>query len=221
MKQFSSFDILGPVMIGPSSSHTAGAARIGNIARKIYGGKIRSVTFYLHGSFAETYKGHGTDRALLAGLLGMDPSDDRLKSSKDIARDKGLDFKFVPTVIEGAHPNTVMIEMDGECGKMKVTGTSVGGGNIVITKIDDFNLEFNGDYPTLITSYTDKPGVVAKVSKILNKYNINIAFMRVFRNQKGERATMIIEMDSALSSQAMDEIKKLPGMSQVMMIDPV
>ncbi len=221
MKQYSSFDILGPVMIGPSSSHTAGAARIGNVARKIYGGKITTVRFYLHGSFAETYRGHGTDRALLAGILGMDPSDDRLKNSMDIARDKGIDFEFIPMAIEGAHPNTVLIEMDGENGEMRVMGSSVGGGSIVISRIDDFDLEFTGDYPTLITSYTDRPGVIAGVTDIIRANNVNIAFMKVFRKQRGQQATMIIELDGVLPPEAMGAIKKMEGISRVMMIEPV
>lgn len=221
MRQYSSFDILGPVMIGPSSSHTAGAARIGSVAKRVYGGKITSVKFYLHGSFAETYRGHGTDRALLAGILGMDPSDERLRDSMNIAEDMGIRFEFIPTEIEGAHPNTVRIEIDGENGKMRVTGSSVGGGSIVITGIDDFNLEFTGDYPTLITSHTDRPGVIANVTEIIRAYNINIAFMRVFRNQKGEEAAMIIELDSVLPGQAIDRIKEIREISRVMMIEAV
>ncbi|MDI6601572.1 MAG: L-serine ammonia-lyase, iron-sulfur-dependent subunit beta [Thermoanaerobacteraceae bacterium] len=221
MKQYSSFDILGPIMIGPSSSHTAGAARIGNIARKIYGGKITSVRFYLHGSFAETYRGHGTDRALLAGILCMDPSDDRLRDSLNIAKEMGIDFEFIPTVIKDAHPNTVMVEMDGENGRISVTGSSIGGGSIVITRIDDFNLEFTGDYPTLITSHVDRPGVIAKVTEIIKGCDINIAFMKVFRHQKGKEAAMIIEMDYTLPDKAIDEIKKIKEISSVMMIEPV
>lgn len=221
MRQYSSFDILGPVMIGPSSSHTAGAARIGSVARKIYGGRITSVKFYLHGSFAETYKGHGTDKALLAGILGMDPADERLRDSMNIADGMGIRFEFIPTEIEGAHPNTVRIEMDGENGKMSVTGSSVGGGSIVITKIDDFNLEFTGDYPTLITSHTDRPGVIACVTEIIRGFNVNIAFMKVFRNQKGREAAMIIEMDSVLPGQAIDKIKEIQEISRVMMIEAV
>lgn len=221
MKQYSSFDILGPIMIGPSSSHTAGAARIGSIARRIYGGRIDSVRFYLHGSFAETYRGHGTDRALLAGILGMDPSDDRLRDSMEMAKEAGITFEFIPGELRDAHPNTVMIELDGENGRMCITGSSIGGGSIVITAIDDFNLEFTGDYPTLITSHIDRPGVIARVTEIIRAYDINIAFMKVFRQQKGREAAMIIEMDSVLPGQAIEEIKTINEISRVMMIEPV
>ncbi|MBF8982152.1 L-serine ammonia-lyase, iron-sulfur-dependent, subunit beta [Lutibacter sp. B2] len=208
MKNFSAFDIIGPRMIGPSSSHTAGAARLGRVAAKIGGDDIQNVVFLLHGSFAQTYRGHGTDRALVAGILGMEPNDENLRMSMEIASEKGLNFEFIKTDLGDEHPNTVKIIMTNKVGeKTEVTGSSIGGGSIKITQINGLVVEFTGEYPTLVVRQIDQPGVIAKVTKILNEFEINVAFMRVFRHSKGQDAFMIIETDTVVSKEVICKIK--------------
>lgn len=200
MQEFSIFDIVGPNMIGPSSSHTAGACKIGRVAHKLAEGKIQRVVFYLHGSFAKTYQGHGTDKALLGGVLGFDPDDERIKHSFSIAEEKGLRYHFQEADLGDVHPNTVKMEIENDQGKiLSITGSSIGGGNVVVTEIDGVKLSFSGEYPTLIISYEDQPGVIARVTTILSLYNINIAYMRSYRKQKGKNAYMIIETDSEIA----------------------
>ena len=216
------FDILGPVMIGPSSSHTAGAARLGKVARSVAGDEVVKVTFYLHGSFAKTYKGHGTDRALVAGILGMEPSDIRLRDSLEIAKGEGLEFEFIETDLGDAHPNTVKFVMETKKGNhCEVVGSSIGGGSIQITEVNGNKVEFTGDYPTLIISHQDVPGAVSNVTSILYKEHINIAFMKVFRKQRGKGATMVFEVDNRLNDDVIDEIKGIDSISRVIRINPV
>jgi L-serine dehydratase len=156
MRKFGVYDILGPVMIGPSSSHTAGAARLGKIAGIICGGNIAKVVFLLHGSFAKTYKGHGTDRALVAGILGMEPWDERLRDSLDIAKEKGIEIEFREADLGDVHPNTVKFLMTKSDGSIvEVRGSSIGGGNIVINEVDNEEIEFTGEYPTIIIKHQD------------------------------------------------------------------
>lgn len=221
MKNYSVFDVIGPRMIGPSSSHTAGAARLGKVARKICGEEVQKVIFMLHGSFAKTYKGHGTDRALVAGILGMEPNDEDLRYSMEIATEKGLDFRFVEADLGEEHPNTVKIVMTNKQGVVtEMVGASIGGGNIKITKINGLDVEFTGEYPTLITRHTDKPGVIAKVTKIIDEFGINIAFMKVFRQSKGEDAFMIIETDNGIDRNVIEKIKTIgEGIIQVYVIE--
>lgn len=210
MKDFSIFDIVGPNMIGPSSSHTAGACKLGKVANRLVRGDIKKVIFYLHGSFAKTYRGHGTDKALLGGILGFDADDERIKNSYRLAEEKKLEYSFMEADLGDAHPNTVKIETENEVGERKVIlGSSIGGGNIIITEIDGIKLEFTGEYPTLIISHHDKPGIIAKVSAILSEYEINIAYMRVYRDNKGKNAFMIIETDNAIDTSAIDHIKNI------------
>ena len=190
------FDIVGPIMIGPSSSHTAGAVRLGLMARKILGEEPVKAEINLHGSFARTYRGHGTDKALISGILGFGPEDERIREALHIARDKGLEFSFQTVNLEEAHPNTAVIFLTGQSGRMaRVTGASVGGGNIVISNIDGYNVELTGQYPALITIHHDCPGVITKVTQILAHAEVNIAFMRVSRQNRGETAMMIMELD--------------------------
>ncbi|SDK57209.1 L-serine ammonia-lyase, iron-sulfur-dependent subunit beta [Natronincola ferrireducens] len=208
MKDFSMFDIVGPNMIGPSSSHTAGACRLGKVAHKIAGGSIKEVTFLLHGSFGKTYRGHGTDKALLGGILGFDPDDERIKYAFQLAEKEGISFEFIEKDLGDVHPNTAKIiiqKKDDNC--IEILGSSIGGGNIVVTEINGLELEFTGEYVTLIISHIDKPGVIAKVSSILAEYHVNIAFMRVYRHGKGQKAFMIIETDDAIEEKAVKDIK--------------
>lgn len=208
MKNISAFDVIGPRMIGPSSSHTAGAARLGKVARKICGKEVKEVIFMLHGSFANTYKGHGTDKALVAGILGMEPNDRDLKKSMEIAEERGLKYEFIETDLGEAHPNTVKIMMiDINDNKTEIVGASTGGGSIKITEINGLVVEFTGEYPTLIVRQIDMPGVIAKVTKIMNTYNINIAFMRVFRREKGKDAFMIIKSDDSIPKEVIDLVR--------------
>ena len=220
MRNYSAFDILGPIMIGPSSSHTAGAARLGKIAKFIAGGEIKDVKFYLHGSFAQTYKGHGTDKALVAGILGMDPWDDKLKTSMEIAKEKGIGIEFIPTDLGDVHPNTVKIVTTKADGTVtSVVGSSIGGGNIVITEVDGDALEFTGMYPTLLIHHVDLPGMILKVSKVLYDNKVNVAFLKVFRSSKGADAAMVFEVDGNISDKVVEEILKIEHINSVKAIN--
>ena len=222
MRNYSAFDIIGPIMIGPSSSHTAGAARLAKVAATIAGSNIVKVEFLLHGSFSETYKGHGTDKALVAGILNMEPWDDNLKRSFEIAKDLGIEFIFTPSDLGDVHPNTVKFIITKEDGSVAmVTGSSIGGGNIFIFDIDGQAVEFTGERPTLLTRYKDLPGVISKISSILYEENINIANMRVYRNEKGKMANMALETDSIITEEAMKRIKKIGEIDNVKFINPI
>lgn len=200
------FDIVGPIMIGPSSSHTAGAVRLGLMARKILGEKVLKAGIQLHGSFAQTYRGHGTDKALIAGILGFAPDDERIVSALTIAKNQGVAYSFQTIKLEDAHPNTAIIHLTGETGRVaKVCGASVGGGNIMITNINGYAVELTGEYPALITIHHDKPGVITQVTQILARYAMNIAFMRVSRQSRGESAMMIMELDDEPADEVIDD----------------
>lgn len=222
MRKYGVFDIIGPIMIGPSSSHTAGAARLAKVARAIVGKRVSSVRFLLHGSFATTYRGHGTDRALVAGILGMDPSDDRLRDSLEIAKKSNLQVSFEPADLGDVHPNTVRFILVAEDGDVhEVQGSSIGGGSIEITEIDGDACNFTGTYPTLIVAHRDTPGVVAEVAKILYDHNINIAFMRLLRQERGKSAAMIFETDNRLEDSVRIQIKEIAAVSSVVIINPI
>lgn len=220
MKDYGVFDVLGPIMIGPSSSHTAGAARIAKVAKEIVDKDFKKVLFYLHGSFGKTYKGHGTDKALVAGILGMDPSDDKLKDSFEIAKDKNIEFEFIEADLGYYHPNTVKIvfEFDND-EDMCVIGSSVGGGNIVIVDINGNKVEFSGDYPTVILKYKDQKGVISRISAVLSAHEINIATMKVTREE--DIATMIIEADSNIDKIVVDEVGELDNVLYIKGINPI
>lgn len=224
MKEYSVFDILGPVMIGPSSSHTAGAARLGKIAQIIAGGNesIKSVNFVLHGSFSKTYKGHGTDKALVAGILGMDPWDSRIRNSFEVAKREGLEFKFTGAELGDVHPNTVKFLIDKKDGtQIEIMGSSIGGGNIKIIEINGQSMDFSGDYPTLIIYHKDIPGMISKISTIIYENNINIAFLKVYRSGKGISASMIFETDNIVPDNLINEIKSLENVKDVISINPI
>lgn len=209
------FDIIGPVMVGPSSSHTAGAARIGKIVRSIFGEQPDSVDIYLYESFAKTYRGHGTDIALVGGLLGMEPDDPQLSQSLKLAHEANLEVLFVPTKEKADHPNQVkMILTKGER-KMSVTGISIGGGNIQISELNGFKLALSYGVPTIVTVHQDKPGMIAKVSNILSYAGINIGTMTVTREAKGEKAIMILEIDERDVDLSIKKIKELPDVFTV------
>jgi len=196
MAEYSVFDIIGPRMTGPSSSHTAGACRLANTARRIAGEDIAKVAFTLYGSFAKTGAGHGTDKALIAGVLGMMPDDPGIINAYEAAEAAGISVSFSYSEEARSHPNTVCIHITRKDGSAtEIVGESIGGGNIRIVEINGLDVELTGDYPTLIIRYQDVPGVVAVVTHVLAQHQINIAFMRVFRHGKGADAYMIIESD--------------------------
>ncbi len=210
MENFSVFDIIGPRMTGPSSSHTAGAVRMAHVARHIAGMRVSKAEFVLYGSFAETGKGHGTDKALIAGALGMAPDDARIKDAYRIARELGVQVDVEFSDLPMPHPNTARICIYDEEGHLtQVIGQSVGGGNIMITEINGLNVELTGDYPTLIVQHHDEPGVIAEVSHVLSQLKVNIAFMRVFRHGKGEDAYMTIETDQPITTEMLNMIRAL------------
>lgn len=218
MKEYSAFDILGPIMIGPSSSHTAGAARLGKIAREIAGSGFYKVEFYLHGSFAKTYKGHGTDKALVAGILGFDPSDEKLRDSFDIAKSNNIRFEFIESDLGYLHPNSVKIVFKyRDKDDFYILGSSIGGGSIIIDNINGDHVEFTGSYPTIILKYPDEKGVISIISSILSNAEINIATMKVTR--EGNVATMICELDSQIDEETINEISKLKNLSYIRFIN--
>ncbi|GMQ60278.1 L-serine ammonia-lyase, iron-sulfur-dependent subunit beta [Vallitalea sediminicola] len=218
--EYSIFDIIGPVMIGPSSSHTAGAAKIGYIAREIFGKDISEVRFFLHGSFSKTYLGHGTDKALLSGVMGFLPDDERLRNAYEIVEKKGIKYKFNTKDLGEVHPNTVMIKMFSKNGQeMMVMGSSIGGGKVSIIKINDFDVDFNGEYTTLITKHLDRPGIMAAITSILAKNRVNIAFMKLYRDAKGDYARLILESDEEIEMCVIEDIKKIDYVDDVTKID--
>ncbi|WP_195986575.1 L-serine ammonia-lyase, iron-sulfur-dependent subunit beta [Clostridium sp. D53t1_180928_C8] len=214
------FDVLGPIMIGPSSSHTAGAARLGKIAGTIVNKPIKEVSFLLHGSFRETYKGHGTDRALVAGILGFLPDDPNLKDSISIANEKGIIIRFLPADLGQVHPNTVkFLIKDIDDIEWDVLGSSIGGGLVEIHEINGKKVKITGEYPTIITCHDDVPGTVSKISTLFYENKINIAFMSLSRNQKGKDATMTLEVDTNISDEIINEIKSINGVNRVIVIN--
>ncbi len=208
MQKFSVLEIIGPRMIGPSSSHTAGAARLAHVAYKLAGGGVKSAEITLYGSFAETGRGHGTDKALIAGILGMEPDDENLRISPEIARERGVDIRimFSDELVEA--PNTARIKTVNSKGEVsELVGVSVGGGNILVTELNGVKLKFTGEYPTLVLRHHDVPGVITSVTGILAKEQINVAFMRVFRHVKRQDAYMVIETDTPVPERTIALIK--------------
>lgn len=220
MKEISVFDVIGPNMIGPSSSHTAGALKIALMARKLASGKITAVRFVLYGSFAKTYKGHGTDRALLGGILGFQTEDARIKDSFHFAEEAGLRYSFETNETnKDVHPNTADIYLTSDDGKtVFVRGVSTGGGECRIEKIDDIDVDLTGNLTTLLIKQHDTFGVVASITGCLSEYQINIAFMRLYRESKGETAYTIIETDNDIPPQLAEHIKRLPEIYEAMII---
>lgn len=211
------FDVIGPVMIGPSSSHTAGAVRLGKLALAILGEPVKEAVIGLHGSFAETYKGHGTDRALAAGLQGWATDDARIPKAFDALQQAGINISF-KTINLGdlAHPNSVKFWLTGINGNTcKVVGTSIGGGRVCITNIDDFPVDFSGEFPAILTMHNDRPGAIAFVTNILSTHGVNVAQMKVFRKQKGGLAAMIVETDQPVDDAEFELIGKLPHIESV------
>ena len=214
------FDMMGPVMVGPSSSHTAGAARIGNMGRTLLGEEVARADIGLYGSFAETGYGHGTDRALLAGLLGMKPDDLRIPNAYEEANRAGMAYSFRTVELRDAHPNTALLELTGKSGKkLTLQASSIGGGAIVVNKIDGIDVNFTGDFNTLIVRNQDESGSVAAITSILSQVHINVANMSVNRRRRGGDALMVIETDQHIKPRQVEFLSELPGILSVTYYD--
>ena len=203
-------DIIGPVMVGPSSSHTAGACRLGLLARGLIGGTPQSGLLQLHGSFARTGEGHGTDKALVGGLLGFRPDDERLRDALQIAEREGLDYKFEKvTIADAAHPNTVRINVELDGRKATMLGSSLGAGRILVQEIDGYPVEVTGNLHTIVLVAEDRKGSIAKITGILAEHDINIATLRLSRKERGGDAFMMIECDEEPDKKAGEELRGL------------
>jgi L-serine dehydratase len=215
MKYRSAFDIIGPVMIGPSSSHTAGAARIGRVARTLFGQLPKKAIISLYGSFAKTYKGHGTDFAIVAGLLDFDTFNERMPQSLDIAKEMGLEvvFRIEEAVMD--HPNTVKINLYNDDNELELVGISIGGGTIEITELNSFPLKLSGEHPAILVVHQDRFGIISAVTNVLSKHEINIGHMEVSRLEKGEMALMVIEVDQNIDEMVIKELQHLSNVSQI------
>lgn len=210
------FDIMGPIMVGPSSSHTAGAVKIGFTSRQLLREEIASAEIFLHGSFLATGKGHGTDKALIGGLLGMKPDDERIPISFQIADNQGMKYTFSGIELRNAHPNTVLLNLKGTMGReLEVVASSLGGGTISICRIDGLEANICACYPTLIVHNIDQPGHVSNITSMLGHKSVNIATMQLYRDQRGGNAVMIIECDQEVPLEAVEWLKKMEGVLKV------
>ena len=213
------FDIIGPIMVGPSSSHTAGACRIGKYARGILSEEPMNATIKLSGSFKKTYKGHGTDKAIIAGLLGFNEDDERIRDSIEIAKKQGRNFTIFEKDIENAHANTAeitMIKANGE--KVVIEGASIGGGNILITKINDAKVNINGLFDVIVVGHVDIPGMVYKITKVLYEWKININGLSLHREEKSGNAVVIFEVDDKISDKMCDEMRAIENVQYVTLL---
>lgn len=209
-------DIIGPIMVGPSSSHTAGAVKIGLVSRKLMVEKVVKADIYFHGSFQATGKGHGTDKAVVAGLLGLAVDDSRVPFSFEIAEQEGMEFQIMGIDLGDAHPNTVKLNLTGESGKkIEIIAASIGGGQIEICEIDGLSASFGGDYPTLIVNHKDVPGRVTMVAACLSEFDVNIAAMKLYRTIRGGDAVMIIECDQEVPVEAIQLLEAQEGMIKI------
>ena len=220
MKYISLFDVIGPAMVGPSSSHTAGAIRIGNIAREILGEMPQKVSFTLYNSFAKTGKGHGTDKGLLGGVLGFNVSDPNIKDAYKFAQERGVEFSFEYKTSSSRHSNAVDVELvAGET--VYLSGNSVGAGEIEITQIDGFKVSLQGDFPTLIVLYQDQPGMISKITSLIQEEKINIASLHCDRQAKGEVAFVSICLDVVAPDSIISSIANIKKVYLVKSIDPI
>ncbi|SEB19648.1 L-serine dehydratase [Thalassobacillus cyri] len=215
MKFKSVFDIMGPVMIGPSSSHTAGAARIGRAARNLFGREPKWAEIHLYGSFARTYKGHGTDVAIVGGLLDYDTHDTRIRNALDTAKQKGIKIRFHEEDSHTDHPNTARIRIGDDDGDLELVGISIGGGMAEITELNGFELRLSGGHPAVLLIHNDRYGAIASVTAILARHEINIGHMEVSRKQEGQQALMVIEVDQNIDESILQELERADHILQV------
>ena len=222
MNEIGTFDILGPNMIGPSSSHTAGALRIAFVAGRMVERAV-SVKFVLYGSFARTYHGHGTDRALVGGILGYHPDDERIRDSFEHAKEAGLAFSFEENFTDKEiYPNTVDIYVTDKDGSVvSLRGKSIGGGTAVITRLNGVDVELTGNYCTLVVEHVDKKGTLAFVTTVLSAYDLNIGSLRLYRESKGKRAYAIIEVDTNVSNQVVSALKGVESVTNVLVVPAI
>jgi L-serine dehydratase len=217
-------DIIGPVMVGPSSSHTAGACRLGLLARNLVGGTPQNARIELHGSFAPTGEGHGTDKAIVGGLLGFRPDDDRLRTALDIAAGEGLAYTFAKTKLgeeNEVHPNTVRITVERDDRHAVMTGSSLGAGRILVNEIDGFPVEVHGNHHTIVLVAEDTRGSIARITTLLADDGVNIATLRVSRQRRGGDAFMVIEVDEPPGDEVRDHIRALPWVRWAFRLDKV
>jgi L-serine dehydratase len=217
------FDIVGPIMVGPSSSHTAGAVRLGALARAIFGEQPEIAHIELHGSFADTGEGHGTHIALIAGLLGLNCDDPRIPDSYELARSEKLSFSFNDIQLDDAHPNTARftLEIPKKEKHTTITGSSIGGGNVLVTQINDFTVEATGNLPLVIVTHTDQPGVINAVTNIFAADGINIAGMKVSRMRRGAEALMMIDTDIQPKPKVIDQLLAIPEVHRARIVPAV
>ncbi|WP_100373243.1 L-serine ammonia-lyase, iron-sulfur-dependent subunit beta [Bacillus sp. FJAT-45037] len=215
MKYRTVFDIIGPVMIGPSSSHTAGAARIGRVARTLFSELPDRADIYLYGSFAKTYRGHGTDVAIVGGILDFDTFDSRITNALSIAKDQNLEVHFYEEEALTDHPNTAKVVLSKGDIQIELVGISIGGGKIEIVELNGFSLRLSGNHPAILVVHNDRYGVIAGVSNVLAKHEINIGHMEVSRKEKGKEALMVIEVDQNVENALLRELEALPNIVKV------
>jgi L-serine dehydratase len=220
-RKVSILDVMGPVMVGPSSSHTAGTARLGRVAREILDEDPVDVHFYLHPPLAATYRGHGSDFALVGGSIGLSVDDPRIPEAIRIAEQMGVNIQFSEEDQGDVHPNTVRIEIRGKTREAEVGGSSIGGGVIEVFKINGFTTRFKGDSPTLLLFYRDRPGMISEVTKIIAEEGINIASLSCSRKQRGKDAFMQIDVDSPISSAALKRVRSLADVSEARYLDRI
>ena len=214
------FDIMGPIMVGPSSSHTAGAARMGRVARHLLGSRPVRAEILLHGSFAATGAGHGTDRAIVAGLLDMAPDHPDIPRSFQLAQEAGMEISIHAAELRDAHPNTAILNLTNDLGRtLSVSASSLGGGRIRVNSIDGLEAAFSGDLPTLIIRNEDRPGIVSEVSYALSRHGANIATMQLYRDRRGGLAVMVIECDEPLRMELRRELTGLDGVVRCTYLD--
>jgi L-serine dehydratase len=217
-------DIIGPVMVGPSSSHTAGACRLGLLARCLVGGTPQRAQVELHGSFARTGEGHGTDKALVGGLMGFRPDDERLRTALDIAEHEGLDYRFEKTTLgeeSEVHPNTVRLTVERDGRRSVMVGSSLGAGRVLVTEIDGYPVEVTGNYHTIVLVAEDVKGSIARITGILAEHELNVATLRVSRRQRGGDAFMVFEIDEPPGEAVRDDVRALPWVRWAFRLDKV
>ncbi|MFZ4453094.1 L-serine ammonia-lyase, iron-sulfur-dependent subunit beta [Salibacterium aidingense] len=213
------FSIIGPAMVGPSSSHTAGAVRLGRIARQLFGKQPEKAAVTFYGSFAETYQGHGTDIAVAGGLLNFDTDDEKIPNSLNIAKNNGMNLIFSKETGSHLHPNTARLCLSTASRHLNVTGSSIGGGNVQIVNINGFDVSFTGLYPTLVITYRDRPGMVAEISGLLWEKQVNISHMEVDRKGRSGEAMMVMEIDDPLPEEVVSKIGSVSGTESVRKVD--
>ncbi|MBQ3159186.1 MAG: L-serine ammonia-lyase, iron-sulfur-dependent subunit beta [Clostridia bacterium] len=214
------FDIIGPRMIGPSSSHTAGAVRIGQVGNRLVKGKVKAARVTLYGSFAETGRGHGTDTAIVAGILGVNPDQGTIRYAKLLAKEADVDIPVFFSAEEPEHPNTARLELVGKSGgTLCVEACSLGGGRIMVMELNGLRVKFSGDLPTLIVQNSDRPGMVGKVAGMLAEEKVNIAALQVYRDYPGGKAVMIVETDKPVPRVVLDHLKQAEGIIAVTAIE--